>query len=310
MPKVAVLLPVYNGGKHLQRAIQSILAQSYTDFELYITNDGSTDDTDAIVKTFSDKRITYAQQQNHGLTQTLNDAITNTRSEFIARMDSDDFSEPERLQRQVDYLYQHPEIGVLGTTAYIMSEAGEIVGVNPSLLNNPELQVQLLYQTPFSHGSIVFRRALLSHMTPPYYQASAGNAEDYQFWSRLATITKLANLPEPLYGWRDNPTGMSNSGSERQRGYALKISRENFSTPHFQNQLIHFTPDNHLYKNERLTCHGTPLWNCRRDNYTYLQFRIAKIYWQEGLRGKSIGTLSRAVINNPKYFARALLNTI
>lgn len=306
-PPLSVILPVYNAGPYLRDAVQSILDQSYRDFELIIMNDGSTDDSWNTLQEFKDPRIHLFTQENQGLVATLNRGIDLSNGPFIARMDQDDRSEPDRLKKQVDFLEHHTDIGVLGTTAYIMDEQQRATGVNPSLLHDTELKLQLLYQTPFVHGSVMLRRDHLFKLTPPFYRKFAGIAEDYDFWSRIATVTKLANLPEPLFGWRNNPTGMSNSGARQQREFAKQLAENNLRSPYFTRLLLNFKPDLKKYANESITINGKSVPCKRKDNYSYLLWRLSVILWHKGFRGRAVSLVLGATTSNPKFFFRALL---
>jgi len=301
-PLVSIIMPVYNAGDFLSSAIQSILDQTFTDFELLIIDDGSTDNSASVIRQYTDSRIIFSSQANKGLTGTLNDALSKCRGTYIARMDQDDISEPQRIAQQVAYLEQHPEIGVLGTTTYIMTHEGRAFKGNPTMLNNDEIQLQLLYQTPFSHGSIMFRRGLILSLTAPIYEPINGNAEDYGLWSRLAQVTNLANIVEPLYGWRDNPTGMTNSGATRQQTFAKAIAERNLSLPHFQKKLAEFRPNFSLYTNETIDVHGTGLYFSRRDSYTYLVVSLAKILWKKSQRARSLRYFAQAMFRHPAFF--------
>lgn len=307
-PCISVILPIYNGGVYLREAVQSILDQSYKDFELIIINDGSKDESWRILQEYGDSRIRLYDQENQGLVATLNRGIDLSNGKYIARMDQDDYSKPNRLEKQIDFLEQHKDIGVLGTTAYIINERSEVVGINPTLLNDAELKLQLTYQTPFAHGSVMLRRSALSLLPPPFYRKeSGGNAEDYDFWSRLAPVTKFANLSEPLYGWRDNPTGMSNSQSQKQATYVRLISQAYMNSTYGKNLLLEFSPPKIIYANELMRIHGVPFVCKRKDSYAYLLYRLSLMMWNNGTKKQSASLLAKAFFSNPMYFLRALL---
>lgn len=304
--EASVIMPVYNGERYLPEAIKSILNQTLKNFELLILDDCSTDNSERVIRTFTDQRIRIiANEKNLGLVGTLNIGFGQARGKYIARMDQDDYADATRLKKQVDFLEHHPDVGVLGTTTYIMNKTGAVVGMSPSLLHDQELKLQLLYQTPFSHGSIMLRRDVLANLEPPYYDQAAGNAEDYDLWSRLAPVTKFANLPEPLYGWRDNPTGMSNSESEKQRRFADRNSRSNLRSPYLRRLLQTFIPNPSGYENARVNVRGQSVWCNRRDSYAYFLFRLALATWNGGFRKRSAPLLLKALLANPKYFVRA-----
>lgn len=307
-PLISVVLPVYNAGPYLREAVQSMLDQLYNDFELIIINDGSTDESWQTLREYQDPRIRLYDQKNHGLVATLNRGINLSRGEYIARMDQDDHSEPERLEKQIGFLERHKDIGVLGTTAYIMNEQSEPIGVNPALLDDTELKLQMMYQTPFTHGSVMIRRDILLKLMPPFYRESAGNAEDYDFWSRLAPLTKLANIPESLYGWRNNPTGISNSGSQKQREFANQSMQINIHSSYFSKLLLDFIPNMGGYANESIVIHGKSVFCGRKDNYSYFLYRLSSVIWNKGFRRHSASFFLKALLGNPKYFWRALFD--
>jgi len=129
MPKVSVLLPVYyNGERYIVQSVESILKQSYRDFELIVVNDGSTDRTGSLLRGISDPRIVLIEQENQGQPRAMNNALNLARGEYIARQDADDLSLPERFARQVEFLDSHPEVGFVGSICLCMDEKGETIG--------------------------------------------------------------------------------------------------------------------------------------------------------------------------------------
>lgn len=306
---ITVLMPIYNAGSYIKEAINSILTQTFNHFEFLIIDDGSTDKSIETIRQYNDPRIhLLINRSNLGLVNTLNIGLQEACGKYIARMDQDDYAEPMRLERQINFLDQHKDIGVLGTTSYIMSEEGKIIKINPSLLNDMELKLQLLYQTPFAHGSVMIRRDILSFLHSPFYsRKTGGNAEDYDFWSRLAPITKFANLPEPLYGWRDNPTGMSNSQSQKQATYVRQISQAYMNSTYGKNLLLEFSLPKIIYANELMHIHSMPFVCKRKDSYTYLLYRISLMAWSKSLKKQSASLFAKAFFDNPAYFLRALL---
>ena len=144
MPKVTVLMPVYNGSKYLKAAIDSILSQSFTDFEFLIINDGSTDDSVKIINSYHDQRIKLIDNKiNQGLVAVLNQGLKLAIGEYIARMDSDDFSTCNRLSQQVRFMDKHNDIGVLGSWVKIMKGSDEFLG--RYFLNHEEIKANLLF---------------------------------------------------------------------------------------------------------------------------------------------------------------------
>ncbi|NGP46765.1 glycosyltransferase family 2 protein [Bacillaceae bacterium SIJ1] len=156
--KVTVLMPVYNGAKYLSEAIESILNQTYKEFDLLIINDGSTDNSEEIINRFSDDRIKYiANDKNIGLIRTLNKGICLVRSEYIARMDADDISLPMRLEKQIKFMDEHQDIAVSGTSVLVFNEKGTI-GKSIVSKDSNEIKTRLLFHCALMHPSVIIRK--------------------------------------------------------------------------------------------------------------------------------------------------------
>lgn len=223
VPLVSVLMPVYNGEKYLVEAVQSILNQSITDFELLLINDGSTDGTDDIVNTFTDKRIVKINNiQNRGLIFSLNRGISLAQGKYIARMDADDISMPSRLEKQISFLELHHEIGFCGTWAFKIDGKGGKIGVIRKVTDYRALKISLLFSSPYLHPSMVIRTELLKHN---HYNEAYKHIEDFELWIRLSKISKGANLPLYLlhYRWHGNNISiLENSEQERLKEQIVK----------------------------------------------------------------------------------------
>lgn len=216
IPTISVLLPVYNAQNTLREAIDSILNQSFNDFELIVLNDGSTDDSEAIIKSYSDPRIRYLAHPNCGLAATLNKGLQIAKAEIIARQDNDDCSKPTRFEKQLRYLQDHQACVLLGTAAEIIDEKGTSTGrihAHPS--DNCALQFQLLFDNPFVHSSVMFRKSLVIELGG--YSTANTVFEDYDLWSKLAAKGELANLPDVLLSYRESTAGMSRSTSDYRK---------------------------------------------------------------------------------------------
>src|SRR5690606_18732647 len=147
-PQVSVILPVYNAGEHLHAAIQSILDQTFTDFEFIIINDGSTDGSDEIIRSFTDPRIQYIKTKNQGLALSLNQAIASSKAPLIARHDHDALARPHRLSNQLVHMQRHPEVGLLGTWATVMSIDGKTIGALEHPTDHTSICYKLLFDSP------------------------------------------------------------------------------------------------------------------------------------------------------------------
>ncbi len=198
MPKVTVLMPVYNNELYVYEAVSSILNQTFGDFELLIVDDGSTDASASVIEAFQDPRIRLVRSEmNEGLVAALNKGLALAEGEYIARMDSDDIALPERLEKQVALLDQRADIGLCGTQLKLMN--ADIWFSHPT---EPEqIRCKLLFNCCINHPTVMFRRELML-ANGLWYDAFAKHAEDYELWTRMAQLMRLANLDEPLLLYR------------------------------------------------------------------------------------------------------------
>ncbi|MEK7594259.1 MAG: glycosyltransferase [Patescibacteria group bacterium] len=226
--QVSVVMSVYNGEAFLRDAIDSILAQTYKDFEFVIVNDGSTDGSESIIKSYNDPRIKLFSQDNEGLVAGLNKGIEQSSGEYIARQDADDMSEPTRLQKQLGLLQADEELVIVGSSMKVMDGAGKVLHEHRVLLNDPELEQELLIRSPFAHGSVVFRKS--AYDKAGGYTQDEWPAEDYGLWLRMASFGKFANVDEPLYVYRDNAAGISAQNSTQQDGKRDALRLKAWST--------------------------------------------------------------------------------
>jgi glycosyltransferase involved in cell wall biosynthesis len=207
-------MPVYNGERFLREAVDSILNQSFGDFEFLILDGGSTDGSPAILQDYAarDPRIRLTVRPGMGLTASLNEMLDQARGEFIARMDADDVSLPERLERQVQHLRGHPECVLVGSVALVIDPEGDPISVWFTKSTHESLDAQnldsKLLEASLCHPSVMMRREVVLDLGK--YDPSCQIAEDLDLWLRLAERGRLANLPEPLLKYRYHG---SNKGS-------------------------------------------------------------------------------------------------
>ena len=200
-PKVTVLMSVYNGKNYLCEAINSILNQTFKDFEFLIINDGSTDSTKEILDSYNDPRIRIINNgKNVGLTKSLNKGLQLAGGKYIARQDADDVSAPERLQKEIHFLETHQDYAVVGTFVKILNENSEIIGLLDRLTEDTQIRERLRSDNGITHGSAVIRKKCL--LDVGFYDESIMRAQDYELWLRLSEKYRLANIPEYLYMWR------------------------------------------------------------------------------------------------------------
>lgn len=212
-PKITVLMPIFNCELYIREAVESILNQRYTDFEFLIIDDASTDATLSIIKSFSDSRITIIEKPiNSGYTNSLNSGLKLAKGKYIARMDGDDISYPERFAKQIAFLEANPEVIVCGTTY-------KIVGNNKSITipeNHEEIKIGLLWGNCIMHPSVMIRKKVLEDYSIQY-DTTKEPAEDYDMWVRLLSFGKLHNLQEILLEYRLYGNQVSRKRAEEQK---------------------------------------------------------------------------------------------
>jgi len=197
-PKISMIMSVFNGEKYLREAMDSILNQTFTDFEFIIVNDGSTDNSLSIIRSYSDKRIQVIDNgQNIGLTRSLNKAIKQARGEYIARQDADDISLPDRLEEQIKYFKKNPDVALLGTSISKIDSNGKILGKTLAIAKPGQ---GLLKQNQFNHGSTMFKSGVVRELGG--YNELFKYCQDYELWLRMAKNYAVRNLPQILYKLR------------------------------------------------------------------------------------------------------------
>lgn len=223
MPTVSVIMPVYNGEQYLAESINSLLDQTFIDWELIIVDDGSTDQTSQIVRSFSqkDSRIRLVNHANNlGLVASLNDALLATAGKLIARQDADDLSTPDRLEKMVHFFQENPETGLVGSNGYYLDEGGKVVGDSDFPLDHEEIRKAILTgKSPFFHGSWMFRRECIEKVG--LYNSLLFSGEDKDYWLRVGEQYNTGNLPDKLYYYRVHANAFTS-----QFNYPRKMMRE------------------------------------------------------------------------------------
>jgi len=209
-PKISVLLPVYNAEKYIEQAIQSILNQTFPNFELIIINDGSTDNSLNIIKSITDSRILIINQENKGLISTLNHGIDISKGEYIARMDADDIALPERFEAQLKLFIQNDNLGLCGTSTM---NFGAINNQKTRSNNDQFLKSYLLFGPPFAHPSIMIKRSILIQNNIRYDE-NFTHCEDFAMWSAMQSFCEFSNVEGVLLKYRVHPEQITNQHSD------------------------------------------------------------------------------------------------
>jgi len=221
-PVVSVILPTLNDAEYVAKAIESVISQTYTDFEIIVVDDGSTDGTIEYLDDHPDDRIKLiVREKKSGITSAINHGIRESRGKFIARHDADDWSDNERLEKQVAYLDRNSEVVLVGTGAYLVDENG-IIQSQRRVLESPSLD-DLINHNEFVHGSVMIRKGVLESVG--CYDEWFHTTEDYDLWLRLAEEYEVRNIDEPLYYFRQHDESLYGSNLEELKLYHLLAVR-------------------------------------------------------------------------------------
>ena len=211
-PFVSVVMPVYNGEKYLYEAIESILKQTYQNFEFLIIDDGSSDTSFEIIKSFSDYRIHLLRNNdNMGIVYSLNRGIANSRGKYIVRMDCDDISLPIRIETQVNFMENNPGVGICGSSIEIFGD-----NIKPKLRrfekNSIQNKANLLFFPVVAHPSVIMRKSLFKDFNLKY-RSEFKNAEDYVLWVEASNYVPISNINKPLLKYRIVGNSVSRSAN-------------------------------------------------------------------------------------------------
>lgn len=214
-PVISIVMPVYNGEKYLREAVESILAQTWKDFEFIIINDGSTDHSEEIILSYCDERIVYLKNNNNsGICVTLNKGINAARGKYIVRMDCDDISFPERLSVQLQFMEDHPEIAVAGSDIIVFGSTEKQLRIMPH--NQHLCKMGLLFNSCLAHPSVIIRRNVLNTHGLHYKDHYRGR-EDFELWWQISKVANITNINKPLLMYRIHPGQVTQNYDEHQR---------------------------------------------------------------------------------------------
>lgn len=225
--KITVLMPAYNAGKYIREAIESVLQQTHRNLELLIVNDGSTDDTVSVVLSFNDPRIALVNKEHEGIAQALNTGLRLADGHYVARFDADDICMPDRLEKQFNFLEDHPDYVLTGSDAEYILENGEYLFSFKCIAHsNEEIQRNMYVYCPFIHSSVMYNKHEV--IKAGGYNVHAHNFEDYLLWTALAKMGKMQNLRESLIKVRFNPASVTID--EKWRGERFRKLKRDATT--------------------------------------------------------------------------------
>jgi Glycosyltransferases, probably involved in cell wall biogenesis len=221
-PKVSVIMKVYNGERFLREAVDSVLSQTFTDFEFLILDDGSQDSSAEIIKSYTDERIRLIQNaENQGIVAGQNQLIAEAKGEYIAVLDCDDISYPDRLQRQVEFLDSHPNFIFCGTYRYGIKDGELTDDFKIRKLKNSTLKFMLYFTNPITHSSLMFRSSMYREDGISYGPEKV--AEDYGAIVDMAMTHPIAILPERLVAYRVVSDSVSNTRMQELLDASINI---------------------------------------------------------------------------------------
>lgn len=223
-PKLSVLMPAYNAEKYIAEAIESILNQTFADFEFIIVDDGSTDGTWGIIQRYAEREgriVGVRNEENMRISGTLNRGISLARGEFIARMDADDWSYPDRFQKQIQYMEEHPNVVISGGSMEICSGNLTVLNERKYHLRDRDIRTHLFRYSPFCHATTIYRKEQVQKIGG--YNVDLADAEDYDLYFRMGKIGDFGNIPDVLFKVRTHEESMSRVKARRQELLTLYI---------------------------------------------------------------------------------------
>jgi GT2 family glycosyltransferase len=208
-PTISVLIPVWHAVRFLPAALDSVLAQTFADFEVVAIDDGTSDGSAEVLAAFAarDSRVRMVRQENRGIVASLNRALELARAPFVARMDHDDVSRPDRFAKQIAYLRQHPDVAAVSGAMDVIDQEGIYLRTEEFPTLPAAVESELMYRNCVCHPAVMARTEALRKVGG--YRKNAQFAEDYDLWLRLSEVGQMANLPDVLLSYRVHPVNMS-----------------------------------------------------------------------------------------------------
>jgi glycosyltransferase involved in cell wall biosynthesis len=235
-PLVSVVMPVFNGGTYLVDSIESILNQTFLDFEFIIIDDGSIDNTLKIISKYedSDGRIIVISRENRGIIYSLNEGINRARGKFIARMDADDVSMPSRLEQQVKYM-ENNKVDLCGSHSLLIGDNNEIKGLAVTPLTHDMCSLSLSFKVPFAHSSVMIRKSFISNHKLQYGQSQYTFVEDLDLWIRMHECGALfGNVDSVLLHYRVLKNSLSRKNAINIRRESNQIVKYHYTKNYFK----------------------------------------------------------------------------
>lgn len=227
MPLVTVLLPCYNGELYIEEAVRSMMNQTYSNLEILIIDDFSSDNSNAILTRLAaeDNRIRLVRnEKNLKLIKTLNKGLDLANGIYIARMDADDISLPERIEKQMNFMLSNPEVDLCGTNYIMIDGEGIEMGASDYPLTNSEMKLNILFSSPLAHPTVIFKRDFIRDIGK--YREDFLNAEDYELWIRVAINGVMANIEDKLllYRWHGNNISLTGGIEQNIKSVSLAFT--------------------------------------------------------------------------------------
>jgi glycosyltransferase involved in cell wall biosynthesis len=285
-PKVSVVMSVYNAEKFLAKAIQSILDQTFSDFEFIIINDGSKDKSLSIIKGFKDPRIKLVDRANEGIVYSANEGVRLARGLYIARMDSDDISLPKRFEKEVALMDADPKLGLVGSNYMIIDDTGKVLDQTDVFTNPQDLKVAMITCNQYGNSSTMMRKEAI--VKAGMYKE--GRVEDYDLFTRISRDYKIANIKEPLCQWRRNSGGYTYADRQAQTNACIAVRDREFNF--FLKHRSQFHP---------LAFHPDEDVRSYRRKKSLILSNLAYLYLRDGHRFRAIFLQSIAAFLTPRW---------
>lgn len=315
-PIISVVMSVYNTEKYVAAALESILNQTFNNFEIILIDDGSSDASLDIVRSYEDPRIRIVHQNNHGLVYSFNKGVRLARGEFIARMDADDICLPSRFEKELVWLLSDPKHGLVGTFfRYIEQEtAAPLDVIQTSPLQHTDIMRMMYLVNPFGHGSVMYRKQ--AFLDAGGYRKEYEPSEDYDLWRRIGEKWTVGQIPEVLYLWRFQTSGLGNISQRKRKqsnDSAARTVQNMWSMPLFDKSSKDVVADGLVLKNL-----PSPLSATLYNQYVEHQMRLTLQFIEHGYLRAAIKTargahklepsIAKARVRSP--LARAVLKRV